>query len=464
MKARYNCSLALWLALGGAAVAQQGAGPGAAAQTGPTLPAPELLAPPADAPAVPKKEQTTSPQQQGQGNQQQQQTQQQNQQQQQQQQQQDKRECLRDCHMGPENCYWGGADYLQWWVKKGSIPVDLVTTGVTGIPGDPGTTTLLGNAPLDYESFSGVRADLGRWLGERHVWGVEVGGFVLFEKTVNQSVSTDGAGFPALFRPVVDVGTNPPVTSTPLAIIIGAPGIAAGSFDLSSSSELWGAEGHLVRNLAATPEFSADLLLGVRYLNLREDLVLSQHSTALGGNVLLPASGATSVAIEDRFLAFNHFYGGQVGGRFEYRYGPFALGAVGTVALGPNHEQLDVSGSTVGTGGNPPLVVFPTGVLAVNGANVGRAGTNWFTVVPEVRVELTVQVTRGVLAHVGYDFLYVQSVVRPGDQLNNNVNFTTLSPLSPFFGFVGGPAAPPAPFNRTDFWAQGAHAGLEVRF
>src|SRR5262249_52427039 len=66
---------------------------------------------------------------------------------------------------------------------------------------------------------------------------------------------------------------------------------------------------------------------------------------------------------------------------------------------------------------------------------------------------------------VGYSFLYVSSVARPGDQIDPVINPNT----SPAIGgnFSGIPSSPPHPalnIRDTDFWAQGLTFALEFRY
>jgi hypothetical protein len=65
----------------------------------------------------------------------------------------------------------------------------------------------------------------------------------------------------------------------------------------------------------------------------------------------------------------------------------------------------------------------------------------------------------------GYDLVYWSQVVRPGNQINHNVNLTQNAVLDPNgLGRLVGPAQPAPLFNRSDFWAQGINLGLEVRY
>ena len=58
-----------------------------------------------------------------------------------------------------------------------------------------------------------------------------------------------------------------------------------------------------------------------------------------------------------------------------------------------------------------------------------------------------------------------QQVVRPGEQIDTNVN-TRFRPPLPGFAAVTptGPAVPAVLFRNTDYWAQGLNFGLQYRY
>ena len=87
--------------------------------------------------------------------------------------------------------------------------------------------------------------------------------------------------------------------------------------------------------------------------------------------------------------------------------------------------------------------------------------SNNFTVAPEGQVKLAYALTPAIQLTVGYDFLYLSSAVRTGDQLDRNL------PKGQIFQQNGGAistTSPSALFNRTDFYAHGLSAGVSVRF
>jgi hypothetical protein len=59
----------------------------------------------------------------------------------------------------------------------------------------------------------------------------------------------------------------------------------------------------------------------------------------------------------------------------------------------------------------------------------------------------------------GYNLTYISSVVRPGGQVNTNVNTTQIAGLP-----LVGPADPTVTMNTTSVWLQGFTTGLDFRF
>jgi hypothetical protein len=136
-----------------------------------------------------------------------------------------------------------------------------------------------------------------------------------------------------------------------------------------------------------------DVLAGFRYLDLEEDL------DAVTG-------GAAATHISTR----NQFYGGQLGARASTRLAGFYFGIEGKVGLGNVHET-------------------------------DSASQNSLAFLAEVQAKVGFTIANGALLYVSYNFLYLDPVARPGDQLTAGREF-----------------------NDTYFWAHGIEAGLEVRY
>jgi len=355
---------------------------------------------------------------------------------------------------------WARGDYLLWWVKGAPLPVPLVTTGdpAVGFPGvnsagaidQPSTRVLLGGSSSNFGAFSGMRFILGAWLDTDQTVGVEGSGFLL-ERRSNQFVAgSDAAGNPPLYFPafnVVTQGERGLAISDPLRLF-------SGDVFVTSTIELWGAELNGVFNVRRRPGLELNLLAGFRYADLKENL--SIHNTT---NDLVFIN--TTVA-NDQFDTRNQFYGGQLGGRVSWQRERLTLDMTTKVALGATHQVVNVQGNISQSG--PGAVVpgtFPGGIYA-QPTNMGRRSANQFTVLPAVEFKAAYQVTPRVRTFVGYDFMYWNQVVRPGNQIDRNVNQSQ----SPIFGggALVGPAAPTPLFNRTDFWAHGLSFGIELRF
>src|SRR5205814_7254520 len=114
----------------------------------------------------------------------------------------------------------------------------------------------------------------------------------------------------------------------------------------------------------------------------------------------------------------NSFFGGQIGTYAEYRFGSLVGGIAYKVSLGTNHEVVEIIGQTTGSN----MVATPGGLLALPGGNAGRDVNNRFVVVPEIGATLGWQVNPWLRLNVGYDFLYINDVVRPGSQIDPFLN------------------------------------------
>jgi hypothetical protein len=182
----------------------------------------------------------------------------------------------------------------------------------------------------------------------------------------------------------------------------------------------------------------------------------------------VPTPG-TVQEIADRFTTRNQAYLGQVGAQLEWSRGPFFVDLLGKVGLGPNHERVRNLGSTTTMVPGGPTTFAQGGVLAVPGTplvpggNFGTHTTNWFVIVPEVGVTGGVDVGSHLRLSAGYSFLYINSVARPGTQVNRLVN-PVLVPSSNVGISPSGPGQPNVITKQDDFWVHGLRFMLEFRF
>jgi hypothetical protein len=364
----------------------------------------------------------------------------------------------------PEPCeperLWFTAEYLYWWFHENLPP--LITTssvpGAPGIIGQPGTQVLFGGHETDAAEHSGARFTVTYWLEPLPV-ALEARLDFLGERSDRFAGGSDAAGNPVLSRPVVNTQTNAETVES-----ISFPGQFAGTAKANMTSALYDAQANVILQLPGC-YILPDLIVGFRYVDLEEDLGVSQNTTVLGlGLVGTPngfAGPGTVVSIGDQFNTRNQFIGGNVGARACYSGDYFYCEVRGTAGLGYTHEAVTMLGSTSLTapGGAP---IGSSGGLLVLGSNTGRFTRDVFTVLPEVGVNAGWHVTRWLDVFMGYSFLYWPDVLRPGTGIDRTVNPSQLSTSSNGTGLVG--PARPAELREKDFWAHGLNVGLTFRF
>jgi hypothetical protein len=350
---------------------------------------------------------------------------------------------------GPERLHLD-ADLLLWWVRSGNLP-PLVTTSsppFNGIIGQGDTRVLVGG--VQGQTFhTGGRFGGVYWLGCDQRWGVDGNVFFLARRGRNDTFTT--ATDPLLARPFANLNQG-----LSFSEVVAAPGIAVGSVTVNGETQAWGAEVNARRYLTGDCGYRIDGLLGFRYFRFAEGVTITESFSRVPGSDL--SSGVPNAlfgTISDRFRTVNQFYGPQVGFAGEIRRGRFFAEGRTTVAFGTVRQDLQVDGQqsvqfTTGPG------VFNGGLLALPGGNIGHYTQNKFGVLPEVGLKLGVFVTPNLKVGVGYNFLYLNSVLRPGEQIDPGLDVTRI----PNFAVPGNPpplfGVRPAPrMATTDVFAQG---------
>jgi hypothetical protein len=357
---------------------------------------------------------------------------------------------------GPSNCprVWASAEYLLWWLKDAPLGAPIATLGspadaFPGAVGQPGTH-VISPSRFDLDSFDGSRITLGGWLNDCRTIGIEGSGFLL-EQGAARFFAGGPPGSPTVFVPFF----NPDPTSFggvgPRALAFGATGSTSGTITATNRTQLWGSEINGLFSLANDDAFSLTALGGFRYLDLEESLRID-----ILGN-FPPPPPPPFLLTHDRFGTRNQFYGGQAGVRGETRMGSFFAYLTAKVALGDMVEHVTATGIAI----QPPATVG--GGFFVQNSNFGRRSSDELVVIPQVSGQIGMDVTANIRVHVGYDFLYVSDVVRPGDQIDRRVNFSQQAfPVST--GVLVGPPVPAPLFNHSDFWAHGISFGVTFQF
>jgi len=352
----------------------------------------------------------------------------------------------------PPTLFWVRDESLTWWIQSAPLP-PLVTTAPQGTPviqagvlGQEGTTTVFGTERANNESRCGIRYTLGMDLVPDKI---DVEGYFLILNSQSHGFGLSSTGNPILARPFFNVLTN-----RPDAELIAFPGGLHGTVQAeASSSNLIGA-GALARcALFDHPHLRVDLLGGYRFLrfdeglDVREDLDLS-----------IPGqTGSTTIGVHDSFVTHNEFHGGELGAETQFRGGPFTLSLLAKCALGDNHRETKINGSTTTTLPGELPVTIPGGLLA-QPTNSGAHTDNAFSVIPELGLRLGWWLSPNIQLSAGYTVMWWTAVVRPGDQVDLRVNPSRVSVSQ------GGPQFPAFPNNDSTLWIQGLNLSVKFRF
>ncbi len=350
------------------------------------------------------------------------------------------------------------ADYLLWWLKAAPTP-PLITSSTdpadSGIIGNRTTTVLFGGRDTQYGVDSGLRLFLDYRLND--VWSVQLGGFLMEQQARGLTAASDANGSPAVAIPFIDSFDGRAQSS-----ILAVEGALAGSASVRIDNRLWGLEANASGLTYDCGDLRVNLLGGFRHVNLQERLTLNTTSTLLftpgifDGNFVNP--GTTITGFDD-FGTSNQFYGGQLGFDAEWHRGAFFVGAFTKVGLGFTHERSNITGNSRALQPGGPNLVAVGDVLAAS-SNVGTLRDDRFSVVPEVGINVGLQLNDHLRVHAGYQFLYWSDVLRAGDQIDRQVNVNLIPTQN--LGFNFGPQVPSPGLRHTDFWAQGLNFGLKL--
>jgi Putative beta barrel porin-7 (BBP7) len=356
-------------------------------------------------------------------------------------------------YFGPPGEFWLRGDYLFWAFKGERLPplASAGPTGSSGVLGAPGVAPLFGGSNLDQGGFSGGRFEGGVWFDSDYTCGFEGSYFFAAEKSVRFNASAGGqASSFDLAEPFVSA-----LTGQATSFLLASAGMSSGLVMDQVREDLQGGEANLVWNLRRKYPWTIDLVGGFRYLNLNGSVNLASEKTELAA----PTAG-TSTEIQDLFSVHNHFYGGQLGGRVEYRWGRLVCDLTEKLALGGNTSDIAISGFTLTTPAAGKSTFTTTGLYA-QPSNIGHHSDDSFAVVDELELRAGWQFCDYFQMFVGYTFLYSSSVVRPGDVIDVTLN------RPPSLGgppLLGAPALPAFAPRNTDFWATGLNVGLEIRY
>lgn len=369
----------------------------------------------------------------------------------------------------PAQFYLDG-QYLLLFPESQPTQVPLLTTSAPsdfGRLGNATTTILAGNRnSLNLGTVSGFRLNGGLWRGGDQRVGVEIGALYQSPTSYTLFAQSSTQGIPLIARPFTN-STNGAASS----LIVSAPNSVAGSALIRATTEFYGIEANAMLNLFRTCPgecrlWQLNLLGGYRYMELQEGLGMSTRSTILAGAV--PAAGLvvgppSSIEVRDQFNTLNRFHGAQVGLQSQFTSGRWYVGVTGKAAFGAMNQRLEIDGSTAL--GNPIARTgsVTLGGLFANASNIGRYRTDQFAIVTDLNATLGFHFTSWLIGTVGYNFVHLSSVLRPGNQFNGQVD-PSLVPASALYGTAGPAGRPPINLKQDDFFTHGLNFGFILRY
>lgn len=362
---------------------------------------------------------------------------------------------------------WISAELLLWWNRSMPIPALITTSSpqFNGIVGRGDTQVLLGGSFGD-TFHAGGRVGGGHWFGVNECRGFD---WRLFWLSPSQGTYT-AVSMPntVLARPFFNVNPTimvPNVGFGPSAEVIAGPGVAVGHITVSTMHTAWGADVNYRRYLCGDACARLDGLAGFRFLDVREELRITETFSRIPGSDFSIGIPALAGTITDNFRATNQFYGGQIGVAGTLQRGRWSLDGRVTVAFGTVFQTAEING-----GQN---LIFPDGstqavaggLLAIPGANIGRWTQSRFAVLPELTVNLGYDVTSRLKVFLGYNLIGLSSVVRAGDLVNPNIDAARVpNLLPPGTAMAVLPAQPTPTLNTSGYFIQGINFGLIYRW
>jgi hypothetical protein len=357
---------------------------------------------------------------------------------------------------------WFGTEYLLYWTKDAPVPFAVATVGPANgnaVVGASGTQVLFGNTSIDYSNFGGIRTHGGVWLTNNESFGLEGSFFILPRKYAGTPQLAGSDLQPTLARPFFNTATN-----TNASRVIGKPGQFFGTVTTTAGLELWGTELGAVWRARDNGPWTLDATAAFKFVSLDESLDITDSASTLAGGVSVLQGKAyaspSTLSVSDIFQANNQFYGATLGLRSGLHWEGFTWTVTSKIGLGSMTSRIRTIGTSTVSGPNTPPITSAGGLYA-SGPNLGEFETTQFSAIPEIGTNLNVQITSWLAVNLGYNYMCITDVVRPGDQINGRVN-PSFVPTSPNFGTRLGPQGSTIPFSFSNFWAQGLQLGLTI--
>src|SRR5262249_52218824 len=156
------------------------------------------------------------------------------------------------------------------------------------------------------------------------------------------------------------------------------------------------------------------------------------------------------------------FSGAQAGARLHWESGPFFISLETKAAIGSMEQVVNIYGTSSLAQNGKIVATIPGGLLAVPSSGGGhhRPAVRFL---PEGMLTVGLDITQNLRLHVGYDILYLNSVVRPGTHVSASLD-TRQVPTDLSFNPGITVTDPRFQYHATSFWMQAVNVGLTFRY
>ncbi len=348
----------------------------------------------------------------------------------------------------------------------------------------PGTTVLLGEGNTNgrdnmlSDRRSGGRLRFGWWLANHPGWGIDAEYLSLGNQTDTFRANGKAANPIALAFDEVNpsllqnlYNNDPNATSESSKVVDRAT--------FRAQSRLDGGAFHFRKSLCCSSGCRPSLLMwgsvpyqtkwegfvGYRYMQLKESLT-GEYAAAI------PSNPVNNLAATDYFGVRNQFNGADFGVQWQGRRGYWSMDLLMRMALGNNHQQVDIRGNsslTAQTSNTTTRTLFTSSTTGIYAApsNVGTYDRDVFAVIPELGGTIGYQLTQRIKLTAGYTFIYWSRVVRPGDQVDREINSLNNGLLTAPAAALNPRISPDKPqftFVDSDYWVHSLNLGGEYRW
>ncbi|MEM7314545.1 MAG: BBP7 family outer membrane beta-barrel protein, partial [Planctomycetota bacterium] len=377
--------------------------------------------------------------------------------------------CADGCCSGLCGCdpcrprFWFRGETILWFMEGYDTPPLLTSSPAgtdqdsAGVLGLPTTTTLFGNDPIGGDLRIGGRLTAGWWFDDCRRLGIQ-------GELMAIGNDDSGASFPTsddqiLARPFFNTD---PAVSGPDAQVLNLDGLASGSIDFGTSSRVYSAAPSLRKNLICCSGTDAccqptswrvDGILGYRYFGINE---------AFRSREILEPQGAswpagTRYELNDSVQTENSFHGVEVGAIWMYQNDRWLWEVGSRLAFGEVQRTLRRDGSTrITVPGS--LDETRAGGFLVRPEDIGTFTESDYALLPQIRLGLGYCIGQNWRATVGYNFMHLNSIFRPGANMTSVFDGSTLG-HDPTIGVVSD-----ATRITQSVWLHGISFGLSYNF